>query len=371
MRDDVEQSIPESPQRHPTVELIIVSWNHAKFMDALFESLAKVTYPQKSWRIHMVINKDGDGTLDEVKRKLVTLKPNLPEVRIHEPHANLGFAGGNNLVMQWALQQGSDFIYLLNPDTEMMPDALQEAIKVAASEKFVGSVQSLLIRGDNQNQINSCGNALHFLGFGYAKGDHDPITSAPTRPKAIGYPSGAGVLLPTKVLREVGLFDEMLFAYHEDLDLGWRIMLTGRSNYIAPKSKVIHHYEFSRSISKWHLMERNRLIVVLKNYKLLTVIALLPALLATDMAIWAFAAKGGWLGQKFKASIFFLKPSTWSYLLKARTRINHTRKAPDFLILPRMVYKIEYQELKSGLAERIANPFWGALYASYRFIINW
>jgi len=371
MTDTVASSAKTDPNYQPTVELIVVSWNHAKFMNALFDSLAKVAYPREHWRIHVVINKDGDGTLEEVRRKIAELQNQLPDVRIHEPHANLGFAGGNNLVMQWALHQGSDYVYLLNPDTEIMPDAITEAIKVAKSEKLVGSVQSLLIRGDNQQQINSCGNALHFLGFGYAKGDHEPLDSAPTEPTAIGYPSGAGVLLPTNVLREVGLFDELLFAYHEDLDLGWRIMLTGRSNYIAPKSRVIHHYEFSRSISKWHLMERNRLLVVLKNYKLLTVIALLPALIATDMAIWAFAAKGGWLAQKFKASIFFLKPSTWSYLLKARTRINYTRRAPDFLILPRMVYKIEYQELKSGLAERIANPFWGALYASYRFIINW
>ncbi len=361
----------EPSPAHPKVELIIVSYDHVKFMDALFESLAKVAYPRDSWRIHVVINKDGDGTVEEVKRKLESLQNSLPEVRIHEPHANLGFAGGNNYVMQWAMQQGSDYVYLLNPDTEIFPDTLSEVIKVAKTKELVGSVQSLLIRGDNQDQMNSRGNALHFLGFGYCMGDHDPLSSAPTESCAIGYPSGAGVLIPVKVLNEVGLFDETLFAYHEDLDLGWRIMLTGRSNYLAPKSKVIHHYEFSRSIAKWHLMERNRWLVLLKNYKLLTIIALLPALFATDMAIWAFAVKGGWLKQKFKASFFFLKPSTWSYLLKARERIRATRRVPDCLIMARMAHKIEYQELKSGWAERIANPFWKSLYASYLMIISW
>ncbi len=356
---------------HPKVELIIVSYDHARYMDALFESLSKVEYPRESWRIHIVINKDNDGTLEEVKRKLESLQGFLPEVRIHEPHANLGFAGGNNYVMQWAIQQGSDYVYLLNPDTEIFPNTLFEALKVAKNQELVGSVQSLLIRGDNQDQINSQGNALHYLGFGYCVGDHDSLSTAPTEPHVIGYPSGAGVLIPIKVLQEIGLFDETLFAYHEDLDLGWRIMLSGRSNYLAPKSRVIHHYEFSRSVSKWHLMERNRWLVLLKNYKLLTIIALLPALIATDVAIWAFAVKGGWLKQKFKASLFFLKPSTWSYLLKARERVRFTRRVPDYLIMARMVYKIEYQELKSGWAERIANPFWKALYASYIMIISW
>jgi hypothetical protein len=371
MSEQNDLTTVEASVTHPKVELIIVSYGHAKYMDALFESLAKVEYPRDSWRIHVVINKDGDGTLEEVHRKLAELQPQLPEVRIHEPHANLGFAGGNNYVMQWAMQQGSDYVYLLNPDTEIFPDALVEAIKIAKTEKLVGSVQSLLIRGDNQDQINSRGNALHFLGFGYCMGDHDPVSTAPAESRAIGYPSGAGVLLPVKVLNEVGLFDETLFAYHEDLDLGWRIMLTGRSNYLAPNSRVIHHYEFSRSIAKWHLMERNRWLVILKNYKLLTIIALSPALIATDIAIWAFAAKGGWLKQKFKASWFFFKPSTWSYLLKARERIRTTRRVPDCLIMARMTHQIEYQELKSGWAERIANPFWKSLYASYLMIISW
>lgn len=356
---------------NPTIELIIVSYDHARFMTALFESLAKVNYPKASWHIHVVINKDGDGTLERVKQKMTELGGSLPEVRIHEPHANLGFAGGNNLVMQRALRRKSGYVYLLNPDTEMEPDALTQAVKVATSHARVGSVQSLLLRGDNRQQLNSRGNALHFLGFGYARGDHDPLESAPQEPCVINYPSGAGVLIPIDTLSDVGLFEEALFAYHEDLDLGWRIRLSGRRNYLAPKSRVIHHYDFSRSISKWHLMERNRGLVILKNYKILTVIALLPALIATDVAIWTFAAKNGWLKQKLKASWHFCKPSTWSYLIKARERVNQYRRVPDYAIFYNMTHKVEYQELNSGWAEQIANFFWKALYTSYMVIINW
>lgn len=369
MNPTVDQSTASVSR--PTIELIVVSYDHARFMSALFESLAKVNYPKAGWRIHIVINKDGDGTLQEVERKQSELAGQLPELKIHEPHTNLGFAGGNNLVMQWALRRGSGYVYLLNPDTEMEPDALNEALKVASSQSHVGSVQSLLIRGDNRQQINSSGNALHFLGFGYARGDHDPLSNAPQEACVINYPSGAGVLIPVKTLSDVGLFEEALFAYHEDLDLGWRIRLSGRKNYLAPGSRVVHHYEFSRSISKWHLMERNRGLVIFKNYKILTVIALLPALIATDVAIWAFAAKNGWLKQKFKASWHFFKPSTWSYLIKARERVNRHRRVPDYAIFYNMTYKIEYQELNSGWAEQIANFFWKALYTSYMVIINW
>lgn len=344
-------------------------------MDALFASLAKLEYPRDRWRLHVVINKDGDGTKEIVERwkdgKVESWKAGMPEIIVHEPHDNLGFAGGNNLAMIWAMRHQAEYVYLLNPDTEIAPDALSEAIKVAVEQKDVGTVQSLLLRGDHPDQINSRGNALHFLGFGYCMGDHDSVQTAPTQAVTIPYPSGAGLLIPVATLEQIGVLDETLHSYHEDLDFGWRVLLAGKQNYLAPASRVVHHYEFSRSIAKWRLMERNRWLVVFKNYRLPTIIALLPALAATDMALWAFAVKGGWLKQKFLANFDLLKPRLWKYLLSSRSQIRQIRRVPDWYILRRMTYKIEYQELKSGWAEKIANPFWKALYTSYLILIKW
>ncbi|MFA6160938.1 MAG: glycosyltransferase family 2 protein [Patescibacteria group bacterium] len=354
-----------------TCDVIVVSYDHALFFDNLLDSLSKVDYPRELWRLHIVINKDDDGTFEAVQRLRAKYSSELPELIVHEPHANLGFSGGNNLAIVWAMQRGAEFVYLLNPDTAVNPDFLTQVVAVAQSEKGVGSVQSLLLRGDNPQQINSRGNALHFLGFGYCIGDHESIEKAPTEVTDISYSSGAGVLLPVKVLEKVGLLDETLFSYHEDLDLGWRIMLAGYRNVLAPKSIVKHFYEFSRSISKWHWMERNRIAVVLKNYSFWTLLLMMPALVATDVAIWTFAVKGGWLKEKWKASIWFLKPSTWRYILNGRNQIRRTRRVPDWLIISRMTWKIEYQELKSGWAEKIANPFWKAFYVSYRLIVRW
>ncbi|MDD5438212.1 MAG: glycosyltransferase family 2 protein [Patescibacteria group bacterium] len=355
----------------PVVDVIVVSYDHARFFDNLFLSLAKVNYPRDRWRLHVVINKDNDGTLEAANRLKEQYQPELPELQIHEPHANLGFSGGNNLAINWAMRNGAEYVYLLNPDTTVDPEFLTEVVKVAQSQEGIGSVQSLLLRGHNPGEINSRGNALHFLGFGYCQGDHDPISTAPDETVDIAYPSGAGVLFPIKVLETVGLLDETLFSYHEDLDLGWRILLSGHRNVLAPKSLVNHYYDFSRSITKWHWMERNRLAVVLKNYSLPTLVFLAPALIATDVAIWAFAVKGGWLKEKWKANAWYLKPSTWRYILAGREQIRRIRRVPDWLILRKMTWKIEYQDMKAGWAEKIANPFWKAFYVSYRLIVRW
>lgn len=355
----------------PMVDLIVVSWNHAKFMDALFASLSKLDYPRYRWRLHVVINKDGDGTLEAVERLRSLFSEALPEVYIHQPHANLGFSGGNNLAIGWAMRNGTAFVYLLNPDTEIRADALSEAVKVARSERNVGVVQSLLLRGDDQTQINSRGNALHFMGFGYCLGDHDPAASAPVVPTDIPYASGAGMLIPLDTLQEVGLLDETLHSYHEDLDFGWRVLLAGKRSILAPHSVVVHHYEFSRSIAKWEFMERNRWLVLLKNFDWRTLLVLLPALISTDAAIWAFSVKGGWFFRKVRANTVLFKPSTWRYLMAGREQIRRIRRVPDAFVFSRMVSRIQYQELKSGWAERIANPFWEAMYVGYRFIIRW
>ncbi|MFZ6015920.1 MAG: glycosyltransferase [Patescibacteria group bacterium] len=355
----------------PLIDLIIVSWDHARFFDNLFASLSKLDYPKDSWRLHIVINKDGDGSKEKALELSEKYSASLPKMIVHEPHANIGFSGGNNRAITWAMQNNSECVYLLNPDTEIDASALKEAVMVWRSQKDVGSVQSLLIRGDDPNLINSKGNELHFLCFGYCGGDKDPVAAAPSEPVRISYPSGAGVLLPIAVLNKVGLLDETLHSYHEDLDLGWRIMIAGYRNYLAPKSIVTHYYEFSRSISKWHLMERNRLLVFFKNYKLASIIMLLPAMISTDMAIWAFAVKGGWFRQKIKANFSLLKPSTWQYLLAGREKIHLIRRMPDWIIFDRMTYKIDHQEIKAGLAEKVANAFWKTLYASYQLIIRW
>ena len=353
----------------PMIDVIIVSWNHAAYLPALFDSLRKVNYPESSWRLHLVINKDGDGSLEAAQSAKANLN-NVSEFIIHQPHANLGFSGGNNLAITWSAQHGGEFVYLLNPDTTVDPDFLTNIIDTYQSQENVGSVQSLLLRGSKPEYINSFGNVLHFLGFGYCGGDMDVSSEAPSEPRVIGYASGAGVLYPQKVLAEVGLLDETLFSYHEDLDLGWRIMLAGYKNILAPKSIVYHFYEFSRSISKWMLMERNRWIVILKNYSFFTLLVLLPSLIATDVAIWTFSLKGGWFWQKVKAMLWFLKPSSWKYIINGRQRIKQIRKVKDAYILSHMSYKIEYQELRSGLAEKIANPFWKALYTATRIIIR-
>lgn len=355
----------------PFVDVIVVLWHSAPFMEALFQGLETLDYPHDRVAVHFVDNSPGDGSLDEVKAQMTKRAGRLPTIELHEPGTNTGFSGGNNLVMRLSMERGHEYSYLLNHDASFEPGALTEIVALAQSDASIGSVQSLLVLQQNPDEINSTGNAIQFLGFGYCAGYHLKRTEAPTEPTQIGYASGAGVLFPNSVLKKVGLLDETLFAYHEDLDLGWRIMLAGYKNMLAPKSVIQHRYEFSRSIKKWFWMERNRNAVLLMNYSLATILLLLPQLVAIDLLLLAFAVTGGWWREKLRAMSWFLKPSTWTYMARGRKERQALRVISDAMVLKTFTPVIAYQEFESPFVRTVANPLFTLSYRITRAIVRW
>lgn len=354
--------------RVPSVDVIVVMWKSRPFLDGLFASFAAMEYPREAVTMHIVDNQSPDGAGEEVKRRLASPDPRWPKIVLHEPGSNTGFAGGNNLVLK---QSTAEYCYLLNHDAAFEPGTLREIVDAAEAHPSAGSLQSLIVLMQDPQTINSIGNDIHFAGFGYCRGYHASVSGAPKEVTQIAYASGAGVLYRMNALRAVGFFDEILFAYHEDLDLGWRLSLAGYENFLAPKSILQHHYEFSRSIQKWYWMERNRFIVLLKHEHLATFILTLPALIVIEIATWLFAIKGGWGSEKWKAVKWFFNPSSWRYITQARRETQALRKRSDRDVLKRFVSEISYQEVSSSFIEKVANPLMRLYFTIMKAIVIW
>ncbi len=361
------------------VAVIVVSWNHGRFLAECFRSVAEAGIAPGEATLMIVDNASPDGTGDLIARELLssdgaTTKEGFPCVFFKNAD-NLGFSGGNNQAIRKALEDGYDYVYLLNPDTEAAPGFLEEAVRVAEGDPEIGVVQSLLRLHPATDLVNSYGNEIHFLGFGYAGGEsmpfHDPSVQEKLRVRDIAYASGAGMLVRAETLREIGLLDEELFAYHEDLEFSWRARLAGRRIVLAPKSVVFHKYEFSRSIKKYFWMERNRFIVMLRMYRLPTLALLLPAFLAMELGLWAFAFKGGWWREKLKACAYFLSPLNWMRLLEARRRAQALRTISDREATRLFTGRILFQQMRPSLLTRVANPVFAAYWALARLILRW
>jgi GT2 family glycosyltransferase len=355
----------------PRIAVVTVIYRCAKLMPGSLQSLAEVDYPRDRFELHLVDNGAGDGTLAAARLEIERLGARLPPVVIHEPGANLGFAVGNNLALRAAIERGVDYCYLLNPDATFEPGALKQVIQVAEQTEKLGSVQSLLVLGDRPEVVNTSGNHIHFLGFGYVGGYQTLRKDVSPTSREIAFSSGACVLVPTAVLKEVGLFDETLWLYHEDLDLGWRIRLAGYRNVTAPASVCRHYYEFSRSLSKWYWMERNRWIVVLKNYRLATILLLLPAMVIADVGLLLMSAKAGWLGSKLRSLAWFLRPSSWTYLVRSHRDVAKLRRVPDRDVLKHFTAVIDFPDFRNPIVTKVVEPVWKAMLAVVRAVVRW
>ncbi len=356
------------------VGIIIVNWNSLRlgYVKDLVASLNKINYPESDYKIFISDNKSEDGSPDYMEE-------NLNNSIVIRNEDNLGFSEGNNRVVDRMIREGYDYAYLLNHDTQVDSDFLMKAVEMMDSDDNIGSVQSLLllhqdVAPEPYEEINSIGNAIHFLGFGFSKGGYEKLsnyTREELNGKELAYGSGAGVLLNLEVIKKVGLFDTHFFMYHEDLDLGWKIKMAGCKNLLCYDSLVYHKYEFSKSMDKYYYMERNRYIVLFENFKIATLILIAPFLIAFELGTLIFSFKSGFWKQKVKVYPYFLKYSSWKLIFKHRKEKKKFRKNTDRNILKNFSGKISNQNIDNALLTKVVNPIAQIYFSIIKFIIFW
>ena len=346
------------------IAVLVVAWNAVRqgHADDLLASLRAVTYPALPLFV-------GDNGSDDGSADRFAAFPGATVVRFGE---NLGFAEANNRLAELAIEAECDYAYLLNQDCVVEPGFLEPAIARLESDPTIAAVQSRLLLHSDPSRLNTIGNAIHFLGFGYSLGSGRPVTEFPRETwdgRDIAYASGAGMLVRLDVVRRIGLFEPSLFLYHEDLDFGWQLRLAGLRSVTAYDSVVRHKWTFSKDPRKFYWLERNRWLVVLENYSMTTLLLLSPAFLVFEIGVLGYAAKAGFLREKLRAAGEFLKWSTWRDLLEQRRRKQRRRVVGDGPILAAMTGVIDSPDLASPLL-RLVNPLFAAYFAVIRLLLG-
>lgn len=343
------------------VAVVIVWWNGKKYLESCLGSLTRMNRGDFDVTVIVADNGSTDGSAEALRSVA-----GRGEIELVETGANLGFTGGNNLVLRQVLARGFDYAYLLNQDTEAAPDFLIEALAVAEADACLGAVQSLLLLMAARDQVNSAGNAVHFLGLGYCLGYRELAAKHRGGPvRDIAYGSGAGLLLRVAALREVGLLEEDFFMYHEDLDLGWKLRLAGWRNVIAPRSVVWHDFEFSRSIKKYFWMERNRFIVLFGRLSARSLAVLALPLLLAELGLLLPAVRGGWWREKLRVYADLFSPKTRALITRLRAETRRLRRVGDREVTSYFVAAVEGQEVEPTFTKYVANPLmrltWGVV----------
>ncbi len=214
-----------------------------------------------------------------------------------EAGANLGYGAGNN---RGAAAARGDLLVFLNPDAVVQP-GFRDAIAAPLRDGRWAAWQGL-VTAEEGRVVNTRGGVVHFTGIAWAGGAGEPVAAArdagATEP---GFVSGACLAIPRERFAGLGGFAENFFLYQEDVDLSLRVRLAGGRLGVADGARADHDYEFDRGAAKWRYLERNRWATILRTYPAALLALVMPALIATDLALWPVAIAGGWAGARLRA----------------------------------------------------------------------
>jgi len=309
--------LEEVPSRCPAgrVYTIVLNWNGWRDTIECLESVFRLDYP--NYKVVVCDNGSTDGSVEQIRRwargeipvearnlELAALtsppipKPvpfvevdgletrgndgagGVPCLLFMQTETNLGFAGGNNVVLNYVLGRGDcDFVWLLNNDTVVRSDALSHLVQRMKERPDAGICGSTLLYYDDPSKVQAFGGSVYNKWF--ARGGHiGKLTNAAQLPEAreiepmMAYVVGASMLVRRSFLEQVGLLNEEYFIYFDELD--WAERAKGQFHLAySPRSIVYHreggiigsHRAHQSPLAEFYLV-RNRLLFTRRYHPL-------------------------------------------------------------------------------------------------------
>ena len=252
------------------VVVVVLNWNNEPDTAACLDSL--MAQRDAVFQILLVDNASGDGSGDRLHQR-------YPDVAYLRTQENVGYAGGNNRGIEWALERGADWVVVLNNDTVLAPDCLYFLLEAASSDSRIAALSPLVTRYDAPDAVWFAGGHIdRARAVGVHDGENESVarwiaTNAIAAPARSWYPStflcGCCLLLRAEALRTVGAFREDYFAYVEDLELSRRLSRAGWMLGWTPSARLLHRVPPTAqraSAFQIRLRDRNRRRFVRDGY---------------------------------------------------------------------------------------------------------
>jgi GT2 family glycosyltransferase len=292
----------------PTVAVVILNWNGKYFLEKFLPSILASTYNNTQ-----IIVADNASTDDSI----VFLQQHFPTVQIIINQTNEGFAKGYNTALK---KVTADYFVLLNSDVEVTPTWIEPIIQLMENDKSISACQPKILDYNNKTRFEYAGASGGFidtLGYPFARGrvlenleeDKGQYNNA----IPCFWATGAAMFVRASVYKELGGLDEYFFAHQEEIDLCWRMQLSGHKVYVQPASIVYHVGGGTLpkgNSKKIYLNFRNNLIMLWKNTPSKHLILKLPFRFSLDAAAAykaLFSADVGYFFAVAKAHIHFTK----------------------------------------------------------------
>jgi len=249
----------------PHVVVVILNWNGKADTLECLKSVRAVDYP--NFEAVVVDNGSADDSVPAIKA-------HFPGVSVIETGENLGYAGGNNVGMRYAMQQGADYVLLLNNDT-VVDRSLLAALTRAALKLGDDAILAAQIyfHAEPERIWYAGGQIVPETATTYHEG-YRSVAGIAAHPDVVetGYASGCAFFIATRLLSRLGLFDERFFLLYEETDLCSRARALGVKSYVVRDARVWHKVSVSfggmESPTYTYFHFRNRLLWAEKHLSL-------------------------------------------------------------------------------------------------------
>lgn len=234
--------------------IIIPNYNGLKFMEMCMSALEKQTC--KDFEILVVDNGSTDGSVEWLKEN------EIPSIFLPE---NTGFSGAVNVGIK---ASKTPFVILLNNDTEAKEGYVEALIREIERSSKIFSVSPKMIQLYHKELMDDGGDMYSIMGWAYQRGVGQEIERYNRACNVFSACAGAAIYR-REVFEEIGYFDEMHFAYLEDIDVGYRAKIAGYYNRYCPSAEI-YHVGSGTSGSKYNefkvrLAARNNVYLNYKN----------------------------------------------------------------------------------------------------------
>lgn len=261
------------------ISIIIVNYNTPDDTKATIDSLSQIEHSGFDYRIIVVDN----GSKDLLTFSKPFLKKN-PQVDLLRSESNLGFSGGNNLGIQHAIDHyDSDYYLLLNSDTIVTKDFLQELYKMMKHDPKIGLAASKIYFYKNYEYFQDSyaeeekGKIIWYVGgkvdwtnlLSYHIGIDEVDRGQFEQVSETDYATGCVMMISREVIERIGPLDDRFFLYSEDVDYSLRVQVAGLKVMYCPNSVVYHKIGRSTggagSPLQQYYQTRNRLFLAMRH----------------------------------------------------------------------------------------------------------
>lgn len=346
--------------KNPLISIIVVTFNSKKYIENCLNSVFKISY--RPYEILILDNASLDGT-----EQLLENFRHYENIRIIKSGENLGFAAGCDLA---AAKARGKYLFFLNHDTLVAKDFLNPLVDYLEHHTDTVVAQPAVLILGEEKKLNLTGKEVHYLGFDWIK-DYLKKPGIPGG-EIISF-SGSAVLFKKSVFIGLGGFDEYYFMYYEDSDLAWRCRINGYKMVYISESVVFHDYKYlpdenyQSAKTKFYYNERNRIITILKNYQLKTLIIIFPIFLFTELCMIGYSIVSGWGFEKFKS--YFSIMNSLRHVFKNRALVQKSRLKSDQEIIGSFKSRLTFKYFNILPVKYLLNPLLSSYWSIAKRII--